>query len=62
MDNHDQIEEIMRAVELSLYSAAQSILDNNYGKALYSVDRAEIELMRIRNLLVSIIHQSEGDN
>ena len=56
-----QLETLLEQAIFSIGAAAMSAAESNYGKALYEVDYAEITLMQIRNVLVSIIHNSEVD-
>jgi hypothetical protein len=52
----EELEALIEDVNLALKAAALSVVTHDYSNALYNVDHAEINLMRARNILVSIIH------
>ena len=51
---------ILEDVAISIQAAQKAVDRNDIPTVLYNVDRAEIDIMRARNLTVSLFH-SRGD-
>jgi hypothetical protein len=52
--------EILEDVRIAVVSAQSAVRKNDISNALYNVDHAEIDLMRARNLTVSIFHHGDA--
>jgi hypothetical protein len=52
---------ILEDVRTAVDAAIRSVQREDISNALYNVDHAEIDLMRARNLTVSIFHHGESN-
>lgn len=57
----EELLEILADVEIAVRSARISIDRGDVPNVLYNVDHAEIDLLRARNIIVSIMHHGEGN-
>lgn len=58
----DELMGILEDVAIAIDAAQRAVAKNDISNALYNVDHAEIDLMRARNLVVSIFHFGEDTN
>lgn len=58
----DELMNILEDVSIAVTAAQKAVEKNDIANALYNVDHAEIDLMRARNLVVSIFHFGEDTN
>ena len=57
----DELILILKDVQIAIDAALSAAQKNDVSNVLYNVDHAEIDIMRARNLTVSIFHFGEND-
>lgn len=55
----EELLNILKEIGIAVEAAKESVLTGDIANTLYNVDHAEIEIMRARNLTVSIFHHGE---
>jgi len=58
----DELIGILEDVAIAIDAAQRAADKNDVANALYNIDHAEIDIMRARNLVVSIFHFGEDAN
>lgn len=58
----DELIKILDDVQVAIAAALWAADKNDISNVLYNVDHAEIDIMRARNLVVSIFHFGEDAN
>lgn len=58
----DELIRILDDVQVAIAAAIWAVDKNDIANALYNIDHAEIDIMRARNLVVSIFHFGEEAN
>lgn len=57
----DELILILKDVQVAIDAALSAAQKNDVSNALYNIDHAEIDVMRARNLTVSIFHYGENN-